>query len=78
MAEVRELPGVISQGKTPEDAVRNVYDAMAGWISGRLLLRLPRGLHAELARPAKGLTTARLSGQARSRAAPRPPRGLPR
>jgi predicted RNase H-like HicB family nuclease len=72
VAEVRELPGVISQGKTPEDAVRNVYDAMAGWISvalqagveipeprdpasfsGRFLLRLPRGLHAELARQAE-------------------------
>jgi predicted RNase H-like HicB family nuclease len=72
VAEVRELPGCISQGETPEDAVRNVYDAMAGWISvaledgkeipeprddgsfsGRFLLRLPRGLHAELARQAE-------------------------
>lgn len=72
VAEVRELPGVISQGKTAEDAVRNVYDAMAGWISvalqdgveipeprgpasfsGRFLLRLPQGLHAELARQAE-------------------------
>jgi antitoxin HicB len=72
VAEVRELPGVVSQGKTPEDAIRSVYDAMAGWISvaledgvgipeprdpasfsGRFLLRLPRGLHAELARQAE-------------------------
>jgi antitoxin HicB len=72
VAEVRELPGVISQGKTPEEAVRSVYDAMAGWISvaledgieipeprdpesfsGRFLLRLPRRLHAELARQAE-------------------------
>jgi antitoxin HicB len=72
VAEVRELPGVLSQGETPEDAVRSVYDAMAGWISvaledgvaipeprddasfsGRFLLRLPRGLHAELARQAE-------------------------
>jgi predicted RNase H-like HicB family nuclease len=72
VAEVRELPGCISQGETPEEAVRNVYDAMAGWISvalddggeipeprdeskysGRFLLRLPRGLHAELARQAE-------------------------
>jgi antitoxin HicB len=72
VAEVRELPGCISQGESPEDAVRSVYDAMAGWISvalqdgkdipeprdptafsGRFLLRLPRGLHAELARQAE-------------------------
>ena len=47
VAEVRELPGCMSQGETPEDAVRSVYDAMAGWISvaledGPRLLRLPR------------------------------------
>jgi predicted RNase H-like HicB family nuclease len=72
VAEVRELPGVVSQGETPEEAVRSVYDAMAGWISvaledgveipvprdsasfsGRFLVRLPRGLHAELARQAE-------------------------
>lgn len=72
VAEVRELPGVVSQGETPEEAVRSVYDAMAGWISvaledgiaipeprddasfsGRFLLRMPRGLHAELARQAE-------------------------
>jgi antitoxin HicB len=72
VAEVEELPGAISQGSTPEEAVSSVYDAMAGWISvaledgrdvpeprdpdaysGRFLLRLPRGLHAELARQAE-------------------------
>lgn len=72
VAEVEELPGAISQGSTPEEAVANVYDAMAGWISvaledgreipeprepdsysGRFVLRLPRGLHAELARQAE-------------------------
>jgi antitoxin HicB len=72
VAEVKELPGAISQGATPEEAVSSVYDAMAGWISvaledgrdipeprdpetysGRFLLRLPRGLHAELARQAE-------------------------
>jgi predicted RNase H-like HicB family nuclease len=72
VAQVRELPGAMSQGDSPEEAVRNVYDAMAGWISvaledglpvpeprepsgfsGRFLLRLPRGLHAELARQAE-------------------------
>jgi predicted RNase H-like HicB family nuclease len=72
VAEVEELPGAISQGSTPEEAVSSVYHAMAGWISvalddgrdipeprdpdaysGRFLLRLPRGLHAELARQAE-------------------------
>ncbi len=33
VAEVEELPGCLSQGSTPEEAVSNVYDAMAGWIS---------------------------------------------
>jgi antitoxin HicB len=72
VAEVEELPGAISQGATPEEAVSRVYDAMAGWISvaledgreipeprdpdafsGRFVVRLPRGLHAELARRAE-------------------------
>ncbi len=72
VAEVEELPGCISQGSTPEEAVSRVYDAMAGWISvaledgreipeprdpdgytGRFLLRIPRTLHAELARQAQ-------------------------
>ncbi len=33
VAEVEELPGAISQGSSPEEAVASVYDAMAGWIS---------------------------------------------
>lgn len=33
VAEVDELPGCISQGRTAEEAVDNVRDAMAGWIS---------------------------------------------
>ena len=72
VAEVEELPGAISQGSSPEEAVASVYDAIAGWISvaledgreipeprdtesysGRFVLRLPRGLHAELARQAE-------------------------
>lgn len=72
VAEVEELQGCVSQGSTPEEAVSNVYDAMAGWISvaledgreipeprdpdaytGRFLLRIPRTLHAELARQAQ-------------------------
>jgi predicted RNase H-like HicB family nuclease len=72
VAEVRELPGCISQGATIEEAASRIRDAMEGWISvaledgkdipapqdpdafsGRFLLRLPRGLHAELAREAE-------------------------
>lgn len=72
VAEVEELPGVISQGETLEDAAASIKDAMLGWISvaledgleipeprdptaysGRFLLRIPRGLHAELARQAE-------------------------
>jgi antitoxin HicB len=72
VAEVRELPGCISQGSTIEEAAAHIRDAMQGWISvgledgkeipvprdpgaysGRFLLRLPRGLHAELAREAE-------------------------
>lgn len=71
VAEVEELPGCISQGDTPEEAVASVLDAMAGWISvmledgkpipeprdpsfsGRVLLRMPVTLHAELARGAE-------------------------
>lgn len=33
VAEVDELPGCISQGETPEEALEQVRDAMAGWIS---------------------------------------------
>jgi antitoxin HicB len=33
VAEVEELPGCISQGRTPEEAIHNVFDAMQGWIS---------------------------------------------
>lgn len=72
VAEVEELPGVISQGETLEEAAGSVKDAMLGWVSvaledgieipeprdptaysGRFLLRIPRGLHAELARQAE-------------------------
>jgi antitoxin HicB len=71
-AQVKELPGCMSQGATIDEAVENLRDAMAGWISvaiedgmpipeprapasfsGRLLLRIPRGLHAELSRQAE-------------------------
>lgn len=72
VAEVKELPGVISQGETIEAAAASVRDAMIGWLSvaledgieipeprdpttysGRFLLRIPRSLHAELARRAE-------------------------
>jgi len=72
VAEVTELPGCLSQGATPEEAIERVLDAMAGWISvaledgrdipepregsshsGRFLLRVPRTLHADLAREAE-------------------------
>jgi predicted RNase H-like HicB family nuclease len=33
VAEVEELPGCLSQGATPEDAIRNIFDAMEGWLS---------------------------------------------
>lgn len=33
VAEVLELPGAVSQGDTPDEAVEHVRDAMAGWIS---------------------------------------------
>jgi len=33
VAEILELPGAISQGATPDEAVENVRDAIEGWIS---------------------------------------------
>ena len=32
VATVEELPGALSQGKTPAEAAENVRDAMLGWI----------------------------------------------
>lgn len=68
-ATVEELAGCTSRGKTSDDALNGVRDAMTAWIetalqegrevpepksatshSGRLLLRMPRTLHAELTR----------------------------
>lgn len=62
---VPDLPGCVSAGATPDDAVASVGDAIDSWVaaaeetgrsvptptalddeySGRLLLRMPRGLH---------------------------------
>ena len=33
VAQVQELPGCISQGDTPGEAVESVRDAMVGWIA---------------------------------------------
>lgn len=33
VAEIPDLPGCVSQGATPEEAVERVRDAMAGWVS---------------------------------------------
>lgn len=71
-ASVEEFPGCSSRGKTPDEALSGVQEAMASWImvalkegrevpeprsasshSGRLLLRMPRTLHAELTRAAE-------------------------
>jgi antitoxin HicB len=71
-ASVEEFPGCTSRGKTPDQALSGVQEAMASWItvalkegrevpeprstsshSGRLLLRMPRTLHAELTRTAE-------------------------
>lgn len=32
MAEVPELPGCMSDGETPQDALENAYDAIACWM----------------------------------------------
>lgn len=68
-ASVEELAGCTSHGKSSEEALRGIHEAMANWIaaalaegrdvpepksatshSGRLLLRMPRTLHADLTR----------------------------
>src|SRR3990172_7837794 len=41
LAEVLELPGCISEGETPEEAFRNVDEAMAGWITAALDMKRP-------------------------------------
>jgi len=32
VAEVPALPGCFSQGKTKEDAIKNIKEAIAGWL----------------------------------------------
>lgn len=79
LAEVPDLPGCVSDGETPEEAVRNVQDAIQEWMaaakeagrevpqaetprastdaggraSGRITIRVPKSLHAQLARGAR-------------------------
>lgn len=73
IAEVPELEGCISDGDTPEEALKNVQDAMLAWIetareagipipppvrlnstySGKFTLRVPKSIHARLARCAE-------------------------
>ena len=33
---IKELPNCMSQGSTPEEALKNIDDAMLGWINGEL------------------------------------------
>jgi len=69
VAQVEEIPGCEARGRTEEEALAAVREAMASWIadalangrqvpapraaathSGRLLVRMPPTLHADLAR----------------------------
>jgi antitoxin HicB len=34
--QIKELPNCMSQGNSPEEALRNINEAMAGWIEGEL------------------------------------------
>jgi len=73
LAEAPELPGCVTAGETPEEALANLQEAMSVWLetafaqdaeipepgtipeetySGRMLLRMPQSLHAQLARRA--------------------------
>src|SRR5712691_3819917 len=33
VSEVEELPGCLSQGTTPEDSIRNIFEALECWLS---------------------------------------------
>jgi len=41
MATVPDLPGCMSDGETPDEAVRNVQDAIAEWIDAARQLGRP-------------------------------------
>ena len=73
IAVAPDLPGCSAIGETQEEALRELHEAIAGWIdaarsvgnpvpapsspineySGKVLLRMPRSLHAKLAVTAK-------------------------
>lgn len=72
LTSVDELPGCVARGRTPQEAVSKISNALSDWIStalrenreipqpksaeshsGRLHLRMPRTLHAELTRVAE-------------------------
>jgi antitoxin HicB len=36
VASVRELPGCLTQGQTPEEASRRIYEVMESWIEFQL------------------------------------------
>lgn len=36
IAEVDDLPGCVADGKTPDEAIKNLRDAMTSWIGSRL------------------------------------------
>lgn len=71
-ARVRELPGCMTEGDNPVEAITMLEDAMSGWItlaledgqpipeprsldeySGKFVVRVPRGLHRDLANTAE-------------------------
>lgn len=41
VAKVPDLPGCMSDGETPEEAARNVQDAIAAWIDAAVALGRP-------------------------------------
>ncbi len=69
LAEIPLLPGCMSDGKTPEDAIVNLADAKKCWLetcmglkrpvpephdfSGQLRVRMPKSLHRTLSKKAK-------------------------
>ena len=49
LARVVELPGCLSDGETPEEAVRNVQDAILAWLEGarEMGIEIPTPLGSE-------------------------------
>jgi len=41
VVEVTELPGCVADGRTPDEAMENVYQAMRSWIASRMEAGLP-------------------------------------